>query len=133
MATTLYQLKAIITDILFVNIDCCYQLDDDITECWFVLQNFPQYFNRKFSQHDHNIQDFNVELSIPGMANDKLDYVNAPSTNDQFTDQRDFTIEDIPAKNIDQQIEIQELDLALEDDLNRLMQRVKYERCFLEM
>ena len=66
-------------------------------------------------------------------ANDKLDYVNAPSTNDQFTDQRDFTIEDIPAKNIDQQIEIQELDLALEDDLNRLMQRVKYERCFLEM
>ena len=30
------------------------------------------------------------------MANDNPDYVNAPSTNDQFTDQRDFTIEDIP-------------------------------------
>ena len=31
------------------------------------------------------------------MANDKLDYVNAPSMSNQFTDQRDLIIEDIPA------------------------------------
>ena len=93
MAT--FQLKSVITDILSVNIDSSYQLDDDITECWFVLQNFAQYFNSKVSRYEQSIQIPVSELSIPDMENYLIDYVDASSTGDELTDQQDFIIEDI--------------------------------------